>query len=224
MEFTAVRKIFSQLNYYEMLDLKPDAVLSEIRHAYNAAVQMYQPGSLASYSFFSEEERKDVLSLIDRAYATLINEKARKEYDDELISRGELPAKDETKPVEKKPVSIFDLNRGPAAKAALAGNEDLKNKIRQSAVIDEILKKRDLCGADLKIIRSELDIPIEQIAQETKVRLDHLRSIEEDQKTRLPAPVFLKGFVKSYLKCLGLEPVDELSARYMETFSRLSRS
>ncbi len=217
-----MKKRFSQLNYYEMLDLKPDAVVSEIRHAYNAAMQMYQPGSLASYSFFSEEERQGVLSLIDKAYATLINEKTRKAYDDELISRGELAARDEVKPVEKKPVSIFDINRDAAVKAVLMGHEVLKEKIQQSAGIGEILMKQTLCGADLKKIRTELDVPVEQVAQETRIRLDHLRSIEEDQVGRLPAPVFLKGFVKSYLKCLCLEPVDELSARYMETVARLS--
>jgi len=216
-----VKKRFSQLNYYEMLDLKADAVVSEIRHAYSAAMQMYQPGSLASYSFFSEEERQGVLSLIDKAYATLINEKARKAYDDELISRGELTAGDGAKPAEKKPVSIFDIHREAPVKTVLTASEVLKDKIRQSSTIGEMLAKPSLCGADLKKIRMELEVPIEQIAQETRIRLDHLRSIEEDQVGRLPAPVFLKGFVKSYLKCLCLEPADGLSARYMETVSRL---
>lgn len=217
-----MKKRFSQLNYYDMLDLKPDAVVSEIRHAYNAAMQMYQLGSLASYSFFSEEERQGVLSLIDKAYATLINEKTRKAYDDELISRGELAAREEVKPAGKKPVSIFDINRDAAAKTVLTGHEVLKERIQQSSGVAEILMKQTLCGADLKKIRTELDVPVEQVAQETRIRLDHLRSIEEDQVGRLPAPVFLKGFVKSYLKCLCLEPVDELSARYMETVARLS--
>lgn len=54
-----MRKDFNQLNYYEMLDLQPNAVPYEIRHAYNAAMQLYQPGSLVSYSFFSEKERRD---------------------------------------------------------------------------------------------------------------------------------------------------------------------
>lgn len=218
-----MKKRFSQLNYYEMLDIKSGSVPSEIRHAYNAAMQIYQPGSLASYSFFSEEERHEILSLIEKAYATLINEQDRKDYDDELIRRGELAAKDEMTTAEKKPVSIFDISRIPAAKTVLTGTDSLKNRIQQSAGIGEILKQQELCGADLKKVRTELDVPIEQIAQETRVRLDHLRSIEEDDVARLPAPVFLKGFVKSYLKCLGLEPVEDLSARYMETVSRLPR-
>lgn len=215
-------KGFAQLNYYEMLDIKPDATAFEIRHAYNAALQLYQPGSLASYSLFSGDERREILSLIEKAYSILINDQARKAYNDELVLAGELDAGIEAALAVKKPVSIFDINRSSAAVTALTGNEALKNKVRQSEDINAILSQKEICGADLKKIRTELDVLIEQIAQETKVRIDHLRSIEEDHVARLPAPVFLKGFVKSYLKCLCLEPVDELGARYMDTVARMS--
>lgn len=219
-----MQKGFEQLNYYEMLDIKPHAVPFEIRHAYNAALQVYQPGSLASYSFFSGEERRDILSLIEKAYATLINDQARKDYNEELISRGELDAEKVAPPTVKKPVSIFNISRSPAVRIVLTNNEALKSKIHQSQRIGGILAQNELGGADLKKIRTELGIEIEQIAQETKIRQDHLRNMEEDHVTRLPAAVFLKGFVKSYLKCLCLEPVEELSARYMNTVARLQRN
>ena len=80
-----------------------------------------------------------------------------------------------------------------------------------------------MSGEDLKQIRTELDVTLEQISQATKIRQDHLINIEEDRITRLPAAIFLKGFVKSYLKYLCLEPVEELSARYMETVARLAQ-
>ena len=56
-----MEKNFAQLNYYEMLDVKPNAAALEIRSAYNAALQIYQTDSLVSYSFFSPEERKQIL-------------------------------------------------------------------------------------------------------------------------------------------------------------------
>ena len=83
-----MEKDFAELNYYEMLDVKPDAAALEIRSAYNAALQMYQSDSLVSYSFFSPEERKEILSLLEKAYFTLINEKEREIYDNELIRLG----------------------------------------------------------------------------------------------------------------------------------------
>lgn len=217
----SMRKGFSQLNYYEMLDIKPGAVAFEIRHAYNDLMQIYQPGSLVSYSFFSEDERRDILSLIGKAYATLINEQTRKDYDQELIRTGELDPEKVASSVVKKPVSIFNVSCNPAVKVDLMNNEAFKSKIHQSQLIGDILAQNELCGADLKKIRTELGVLIEQIAQETKIRHDHLRSMEEDHVARLPAAVFLKGFVKSYLKCLCLEPVEALSTRYMDTVARL---
>lgn len=216
-----MRKDFNQLNYYEMLDLQPNAVPYEIRHAYNAAMQLYQPGSLVSYSFFSEKERREILSLIEKAYQTLINDQLRKEYDDELVRRGEIESKEETAPEVKKPVSVFHISRGPAARTVFVSSDALKDRINQSQVIKDILAQSALSGQDLKQIRTELGLTIEQIAEETKIRVNHIQSIEEGQAQNLPPAVFLKGFVKSYLKCLGLESVDELSARYMNTVSCL---
>ena len=216
-----MRKDFNQLNYYEMLDLLPNAVPYEIRHAYNAAMQLYQPGSLVSYSFFSEEERREILSLIEKAYQTLINEQLRKEYDDELVRRGEIEAKEETAPEVKKPVSVFHISRGQVARTVFISSDSLKDRISQSQVVKDILAQSALSGQDLKQIRTELGLTIEQIAEETKIRVNHIQSIEEGQAQNLPPAVFLKGFVKSYLKCLGLESVDELSTRYMNTVSCL---
>jgi len=214
-------KSFAAMNYYEMLDIKPEATAFEIRHAFNAAQQLYQPGSLASYSLFSGDERREILSLIEKAFSTLINCETRKDYDGELVLRGEIEAKQETADTAKKPVSIFDISRGQAVRPASSNHDALKSRIGQSAIIADILARGEMSGADLKVIRTELGVMIEQIAQETKIRPDHLRSIEEDHLSSLPA-VFLKGFVKSYLKCLCLEPVEELSARYMNTVARLS--
>lgn len=216
-------KGFTHLNYYEMLDIQPEATAFEVRSAYNAALQAYQPGSLASYSFFSGDERREILSLIEKAYLTLINDRARKNYNEELIRAGELDAEKLASPAVKKPVSIFNISHGPAVRLVSTNREAFKSKINQSQLIGDILAQNELCGADLKKIRTELGVEVDQIAQETKIQRDHLRSIEEDHVARLPVAVFLKGFVKSYLKCLCLEPVEELSARYMDTVARLSQ-
>ena len=104
-----MEKDFAQLNYYEMLDIKPDATALEIRGAYNAALQMYHPDSLVSYSFFSQKERKKILALLEMAYFTLIHEKERDIYDNELIRTGIFSA-DEKTPAIKKSVNIFDIN------------------------------------------------------------------------------------------------------------------
>jgi DnaJ-class molecular chaperone len=210
-----MEKKFAKLNYYEMLDLKPDATLFEIRHAYNVALQLYQTDSLISYSFFSPDERKAILGLLENAYLTLINEKKRQDYDNELIRLGVLHESAKT-PVVKTPVSIFDINRaqgktGTVKNAAVA----LRAKVVENQFISEILSREELSGSDLQTIRKELAVSLEHIAQETKIRIDYLHGIEGDDVRALPAVVFLKGFIKAYLKCLCLEPVDDICRKYM---------
>jgi DnaJ-class molecular chaperone len=215
-----MEKDFAQLNYYEMLDIKPEASALEIRGAYNAALQMYQSDSLVSYSFFSQKERKEILAYLEKAYFTLINEKERDIYDNELIRSGILKPAERTTAV-KGPVSIFDINRQGDASARLkTHNAELKAKVSQNQRIREIISQQKISGADLKAIRNELGVAIEKIHQETKIRIDYLNSIEENNIEKLPAAVFLKGFIKAYLKCLYIEPADEISARYMSGLTR----
>jgi DnaJ-class molecular chaperone len=210
-----MQKDFAQLNYYEMLDIKPDATALIIRGAYNSALQMYQSDSLVSYSFFSQKERKEILAHLEKAYSTLINEKEREIYDNELIRLGVIQAT-EKKAAVKGPVSIFDINRQKDTFGMMkANNAELKAKISRNQRIREIISQQEIRGADLKEIRSELGVAIETIHQQTKIRLDYLNWIEDDKIEKLPAAVFLKGFIKSYLKCLCIEPADEITTRYM---------
>jgi hypothetical protein len=210
-----MEKKFAKLNYYEMLELKPDAALFEIRHAYNVALQLYQTDSLTSYSFFSPDERKAILDLLEKVYFTLINEKKRQDYDNELIGAGIL---DEAvrKPVVKKSVNIFDINRVQVKPGATkSATATLRAKVIENKFIAEILSQEEISGSDLQKIRDELAVPLEHIAQETKIRIDYLHGIERDDMQAFPAAIFLKSFIKAYLKCLCLEPVDEICRKYL---------
>jgi DnaJ-class molecular chaperone len=215
-----MEKDFDQMNYYEMLDIQPGATTVEIRSAYNAALQMYQPDSLVSYSFFSRDERKKILALLEQAYSTLINESQKLKYDNEL----NLPkpaGTAETSEAVKKPVDLFDFNRQATGFAQRKNhNAELKAKIAQNRTIAEIIAQPEITGKDFKAIRNELGVTIDAIHQETKIRLDYLHDLEDDKVEKLPAAVFLKGFVKAYLKSLCIEPADEISTRYMNGLTR----
>ncbi|HNQ66421.1 MAG TPA: helix-turn-helix domain-containing protein [Smithella sp.] len=212
-----MEKDFDQMNYYEILDIGTNATSAEIRGAYNVALQMYQPDSLVSYSFFSKGERDKILSLIDKAYFTLINEAQRAKYDNEMNLRETSVSADQHK-APPQPANIFEFNRRDIASLTRKNNKSaLKTKISQSQSIREILSRQKITGADLKAIREELGLAIETIHQETKIRLDYLHDIEEDKTEKLPAPVFLKGFVKAYLRSLCIENADDISTAYMNT-------
>lgn len=213
-----MEKNFARLNYYEMLDLNPGATFFEIRHAYNTALNVYKADSLVSYSFFSLEERKEMLALLEKAYFTLINENARQEYDNELVRQGIFDSKLKVAPL-KAPVCIFDIKRERGSVGTTKNAAELRVKIAESELIRGVLAQTEISGADFRKIRNELAVTLESVSRETKIRLEYLTAIEENRADLLPAAVFLKGFIKSYLKCLHLEPVDEICTRYLNNLT-----
>ena len=73
-------------NYYEILEIPPDAPPHEIHKAYQRARATYSADNPALYSMFSPEEARELLRLIEEAYSVLGNNLLRRNYDDALRS------------------------------------------------------------------------------------------------------------------------------------------
>ncbi len=71
----------AKTNYYDILDVTPDATQSDIRQAYIRAKSAYSRDSQAIYSIFDIEEAKRVVSSIEEAYIVLSSPEKRREYD-----------------------------------------------------------------------------------------------------------------------------------------------
>lgn len=71
-------------NYYEILDVTPEAAQGEIAEAYRKALQAYNDESLAAYSLYSIGEKKAMLEKIAEAYDTLKDEDKKRAYDARL--------------------------------------------------------------------------------------------------------------------------------------------
>lgn len=84
-------QVASGTNYYELLEVPPDAHSSEIHKAYQRAKQTYSQDNPALYSMFSPEEARELLRLIDEAFHVLNNPTTRKMYDDSLKGTGAPP-------------------------------------------------------------------------------------------------------------------------------------
>ncbi len=68
-------------------------------------------------------------------------------------------------------------------------------------------------GLYLQSLRVEKGISIEQVAAETRIRAEILRSIEAEDYENLPDDVFVKGFLQSFAKVIGADP-DEVLRRF----------
>jgi hypothetical protein len=82
---------------------------------------------------------------------------------------------------------------------------------------DTSLEKQIFDGQSLKRIREELKIGLEAIAAATRVPLQSLENIEEENFEDLPAEVFTRGFVVAYARHLALD-VEKVVAGYMQRY------
>lgn len=69
----------------------------------------------------------------------------------------------------------------------------------------------ETAGARLKKIRQEKGLSLEDIQKKTKIHLNVLRAIEGDSISNL-SPIYLKGFIKIYCGCLGLDPAEYIGS------------
>jgi cytoskeleton protein RodZ len=74
-------------------------------------------------------------------------------------------------------------------------------------------------GSYLKHERELRGVPLDEIAQSTKISIRFLRALEEGRFEDLPGEVFIKGFIRSYGQAIGSN-VDELLAAYHESGSK----
>jgi len=73
-------------------------------------------------------------------------------------------------------------------------------------------------GSYLKHERELRGVPLDDIAESTKISIRFLRALEENRFEDLPGEVFIKGFIRSYGQAIGSN-VDELLAVYHESGS-----
>jgi cytoskeleton protein RodZ len=65
-------------------------------------------------------------------------------------------------------------------------------------------------------LRQQLELP--EIEQQTKIRAKYLNALEDEQFEQLPAPTYVKGFLRNYADALGLDGqlyVDEYNSRFV---------
>jgi flagellar biosynthesis protein FlhG len=183
-------------SYYEILEVSHDATVKEIQQAYEHAKETFHFDSLAVYSLFSEEEMKKIQASVEEAYRVLMDEALRRSYDQ---SHSHL------------------IERSPREKQAekLAQPSEVKGSLSFTDLSLEI-GEMPYRGKSLKQIREKLGIELKAISTETKINIKTLEWIEEENLDCLPAPVYLKGFLKAYARALNLD-----SQKLIEGYLRL---
>lgn len=225
-------------SYYEILEVEKDAHESEIRVAYHRARQTYSKDNVALLSVFTPEEAAALLELVEEAYTILSHPESRKAYDQKLIrERGDAPERhaadffllsDEPGTAEDK-FPVFTVTPPePAPEPQPTAQPD--NSARRNSGLGRtplstyeidpdieatMAAETSFSGGFLKVVREYKNLDIDQISEHTRIGKEYLRAVEAEDYDRLPAPVFVRGFLVQLARIYGLN-TDQLCKSYLE--------
>ncbi len=207
----------TQKNYYEVLEIAVDASPEEIHQGYQRARNAYSQDSLALYSLMSADECNNILELIDEAYTILCDPNKRKQYDlarglNQNLSTQERQGQGHRKEEGESFNDSHFINQSPSSTSKTNMSKIVAKKkfsldyTRDIAFEEEIEKAEEFSGEYLKKIREYKNVDIVRMAEMTKISKTYLLNIEADDFDKLPAPVYVRGFVYQVAKCLKLNP------------------
>lgn len=67
-----------------------------------------------------------------------------------------------------------------------------------------------MLGEYLAKHRKEANLSIEELSSQTRIRLDYIKALENDNFAIIPGEVYVKGYIKTYLGCLSINPKEAL--------------
>ncbi len=237
-------------NYYEILEIPFSCTQEEIHQAYNRAKNAYDGDSAALYSLLTEQDCQRIISAIEEAYAVLGAPDKRMQYDkargfDEKRATEDKMHKSHLEEVLSGVSSSHDSlmnhekNLQQAKKDQVQREEfEYKEKPKESVSRAEAYSKFALIyenntemdqeienaveypGHFLQKVREYKQVSIERMAEMTKVSKTHIRNIEAQDIDKLPATVYVRGFIFQYAKCLKLNP-DLVCKSYLQIIKHL---
>lgn len=218
--------------HYHALDLETNAAPTEVRARWRALRNLYED-DLGTYGLLSAEERSASLREIEAAWSVLGTPERRRAYDAELRAAGEPgpwfePGDDSgswTGDLTDEAAAPTEGGRtaetAPRPASSTAPVSPAPVVVRPTgeptpvAPPPELAADERMHGAWLRQWRQHRGVALETLSAELKITVTQLENIEAHRFERLPAPVYLKGFLRNYARAVGLDG-DRLVGDYLE--------
>lgn len=198
-------------NFYEILELNTNAAQHEITTAYERAKTTYSGDNPAIYTIFSDQEARELLSMIEEAYSILGNKTLRNIYDQRLLGQSKINPEDLTyDSILNASRLIFQETKIDTKKASFVRNENFEK---------EIVECGEWSGDMIRKVREYKNFTVEKLSEITKVNSFYIKAIEAVTPNNLPAPVFVRGYVVQIAKELGLN-YRVVADSYMKSYSK----
>lgn len=222
-------------NYYEALEIPTNASPQEIESAYMRARNAYSGDSVALYSLMTKDECDAVLGQIEEAYSVIGFSDKRREYDRlrGFNVSGFAPNSHQS-PDSSHGISAFEARPkdtiqyedfGSNLNEAKTSKITAQKKFGLDYVEDvefnkEIAACSEYSGTFLKKIREYKNVTIERMAEMTRISKTHITALENEDLPKLPADVYVRGYVYQYAKVLKLNP-EMVAASFLINFKKL---
>lgn len=198
----------NEQTHYELLEVSPDAAQDEIHRAYQRAKETYSPDSPALYTMFTRDEALELSKMIEEAYQVLSNKARRRDYDLQLVGSSKLSPNDLSQDSQSlqgantaSSVQPIIPSKTPSGhKKTKFGSYEVKTEMEQA-----IENTMEWDGSFLRKVRVYKNISLEQLSAETKISRTYIQAVENNDFKKLPAKVFVRGFVVQLSKALGLD-------------------
>jgi curved DNA-binding protein CbpA len=220
-------------NYYEVLEIEPNATPQQIENAYIRSRNAYSGDSVALYSLMTKDECDSILGQIEEAYSVIGFPEKRREYDRlrgfnqiglnnlkkvekiHTVHSIEDRAKDEIQ------YEDFGSNLIEAKVSKLTAQKKFGLEYQESLEMERKIRDcNDYSGIFLKELREYKNVTMERMAEMTRISKTHITAIENDDVAKLPADVYVRGYVYQYAKVLKLDP-DRVATSYLLHFKKL---
>ena len=209
-------------NYYEILEVQTDATPAQIEQAYIRAKNAYSGDSVALYSLISKDDCNEFLGQIEEAYSVLGFPEKRREYD-RVRGFNSFQANTATpnKPAAGLQYENFGSIHGEAKVSKISAIKKFELEYTPDAQMEEKIRDCSIfTGPFLKEIREYRNVSVERMADLTRVSKTHIRAIEEEDIPKLPADVYVRGYVYQYAKVLKLNP-EAVATSFLLYFKKL---
>jgi flagellar biosynthesis protein FlhG len=190
-------------SHYDLLEVAPTASFEDIRRANRRIRDVYGAESIAVSGLYDPASLEAVHRRLDLAYTTLMDAAKRKDYDTELFPDGV--------PMPIQPQTSDAIPARPPAKV------DDPATLAARPPMPELSTRTEFTGPLLRQIREAVGVELREIAERSKVGMAYLQALEGEVWKKLPAPVYVRGFLVEYARALGLD-AERVKQTYLERY------
>jgi flagellar biosynthesis protein FlhG len=173
-------------SHYDLFEIEPTASEEDIRRAHRRIRSIYGRDSIIVGGLYSPEQLEALHGRFDDGYETLMDPAKRKAYDQALFPEG--------------------LPQATGAAATLEATAVAEAPPpEERPPMPEIGPETEFTGPLMRQVREARGLDLREISERTKIGMTYLSAIEKERFHKLPATVYVRGFLEQYAKMLGLE-------------------